>query len=186
MVSTSLYTDWSFYSDEAAGFHHLGTPTNMVQGPIEAKSDETLDLTLYRSSAAMGDKEHQTAYGNLDVYYTFDSVPVITAAIDALSPSLTEEAISSIDTQLKALSPVALASIPNLELLVTMLCRYAQLKGCDVSGLASLSCCTDASGVSDWALQSMQWAVSAGLIAGLPKGRFPPGSAFFLVSSPRI
>ena len=24
VVSTSLYTDWSFYSDEAAGFHHLG------------------------------------------------------------------------------------------------------------------------------------------------------------------
>ncbi len=187
VVSMSLYTDWSFYSDEAAGFHHLGTPTNMVQGPIEAKSDETLDLTLYRSSAAMGDKEHQTACGNLDVYYTrADSVPVINAAIDALSSSLTEEAISSIDTQLKALSPVALASIPNLELLVTMLCRYAQLKGCDVSGLASLSDYTDASGVSDWALQSMQWAVSAGLIAGLPKGRFPPGSAFFLVSSPRI
>ena len=54
VVSMSLYTDWSFYSDEAAGSHHLGTPTNMVQGPIEAKSDETLDLTLYRSSAAMG------------------------------------------------------------------------------------------------------------------------------------
>ena len=45
---------------------------------------------------------------------TFDRVSVITAAIDALSSSLTEEATSSIDTQLKALSPVALASIPNL------------------------------------------------------------------------
>lgn len=33
VVSMSLYTDWSFYSDEAAGSHHLGTPTNMVQGP---------------------------------------------------------------------------------------------------------------------------------------------------------
>lgn len=76
VVSMSLYTDWSFYSDDAAGFHHLGTPTNMVQGPIEAKSDETLNLTLYRSSAAMGDKEHQTACGNLDVYYTrADSAP---------------------------------------------------------------------------------------------------------------
>jgi hypothetical protein len=167
VVSMSLYTDWSFYSDEAAGFHHLGTPTNMVQGPIEAKSDETLDLTLYRSSAAMGDKEHQTACGNLDVYYTrADSVPVITAAIDALSSSLTEE----------ALSPVALASIPNLEQLVTMLCRYAQMKGCDVSDLASLSCYTDASGVSDWALQSMQWAVSAGLIAGRSATTLAPGA----------
>ena len=56
-LSRHIYTDWSFYSDEAAGFHHLGTPTNMVQGPIEAKSDETLDLTLYRSSAAMGEKQ---------------------------------------------------------------------------------------------------------------------------------
>lgn len=72
------------------------------------------------------------------------------------------------------------------EQLVTMLCRYTQMKGCDVSDLASLSDYTDASGVSDWALQSMQWVVSAGLITDLPEGRFPPGSAFFLVSSPRI
>ena len=64
-------------------------------------------------SATSGiDKEKASAF--LLIYftddYTFDSVPVITAAIDALSSSLTEEAISSIDTQLKALSPVALAS----------------------------------------------------------------------------
>ena len=187
----------------------------------------------YLAGSATSGIDKEKASASLLVYftddYTFDSVPVITAAIDALSSSLTEGAISSIDTQLKALSPVALASIPNLELLaqsrdmlavnkaaaaidaigdvtlssgntsggsvwyeagrqramengisdgtniedvitreqlVTMLCRYAQMKGCDVSDLASLSCYTDASGVSDWALQSMQWAVSAGLIAG--------------------
>lgn len=304
----------------------------------------------YLAGSATSGIDKEKASASLLVYftddYTFDSVPVITAAIDALSSSLTEEAISSIDAQLKALSPVALASIPNLELLaqsrdmlaankaaaaidaigdvtlssgstiaaareayesltddqkslvpncqlealmdaeiryeilvassaaasaaakpakapqahtakalpftdaasdswyydsvkfayenglmvgtganefspnadttrgmvvtilarmegvntsvgsvwyeagrqwamengisdgtnmedvitreqlVTMLCRYAQMKGCDVSGLASLSGYTDASGVSDWALQSMQWAVSAGLITG--------------------
>lgn len=52
------------------------------------------------------------------------------------------------------------------EQLATMLYRYAQLKGYDVSTSASLNAFTDASSVSDWAVEAMQWAVGTGLMEG--------------------
>ena len=70
IVSMSMYSDWSFYADDAAGFHHLGTTENKIQGVIEANAEDALNLTLYRSSASMGDEANQTACGGLDVYYS--------------------------------------------------------------------------------------------------------------------
>lgn len=52
------------------------------------------------------------------------------------------------------------------EQLAAMLYRYAKMKGYDVSASASLSGYTDASGVSGWAKEAMQWAVGSGLIQG--------------------
>lgn len=52
------------------------------------------------------------------------------------------------------------------EQLATMLYRYAQIKGYDVSTSASLNAFTDASSVSDWAVEAMQWAVGMGLMEG--------------------
>ena len=52
------------------------------------------------------------------------------------------------------------------EQLAAMLCRYAKLKGCDVSASADISGYTDASSVSDWASSAMRWAVSQSLIQG--------------------
>lgn len=52
------------------------------------------------------------------------------------------------------------------EQLAAMLYRYAKMKGYDVSASASLSGYTDASSVSGWAKEAMQWAVGAGLING--------------------
>ena len=52
------------------------------------------------------------------------------------------------------------------EQLAAMLYRYAKMKGCDASASASLSGYTDASSVSGWAKEAMQWAVAVGLING--------------------
>lgn len=51
------------------------------------------------------------------------------------------------------------------EQLALFLFRYAQLKGHDVTGRAALTDFSDAA-ASDWALEAVEWAVSAGLIQG--------------------
>ena len=64
------------------------------------------------------------------------------------------------------------------EQLAAMLFRYAKSKGCDVSASADISAYTDASGVSSWAIDAMQWAVGAGLINGRTATTLAPqGSA---------
>lgn len=50
--------------------------------------------------------------------------------------------------------------------LVTILYRYAQYKGLDVSAFSDLSQFTDAADVPAYALEAMQWAVGSGLISG--------------------
>lgn len=62
------------------------------------------------------------------------------------------------------------------EQLVTMLYRYAQLKGYDVSARADLSTFADADTVSVWAKDAMEWAVAVGLISGTEQG-LEPGAA---------
>lgn len=52
------------------------------------------------------------------------------------------------------------------EQLMTMLYRYAELEGRDVSARAELGDFTDAADVSDWALEAMRWAVAEGIIQG--------------------
>lgn len=63
------------------------------------------------------------------------------------------------------------------EQLVTMLYRYAQQKGYDVSVGADLTSFADAEAVSAWAQDAMQWAVSVGLIQGNNGQLNPTGSA---------
>lgn len=60
------------------------------------------------------------------------------------------------------------------EQLATIFCRYASYKGYDVTGAAQLGAFADASGVSDWALSGVQWAVDEGLIIGTDKGTLEP------------
>jgi hypothetical protein len=52
------------------------------------------------------------------------------------------------------------------EQMVTMLYRYAKLKGLNVSKTASLGAYSDADGVSSWATDAMAWAVANGLVTG--------------------
>ena len=58
-----------------------------------------------------------------------------------------------------------------------MLYRYAKMKGYDVSASASLSGYTDASSVSGWAKEAMQWAVGSGLIQGSNNALTPQANA---------
>ena len=53
------------------------------------------------------------------------------------------------------------------EQLATVLYRYVQYKGYDVSAKKSLDSYTDASAVHSWAVDAMQWACSIGLIKGI-------------------
>lgn len=52
------------------------------------------------------------------------------------------------------------------EQIASILFRYAAFKGADISGSAELTAFPDQSKVSSWALASVKWAVSAGLISG--------------------
>ena len=63
------------------------------------------------------------------------------------------------------------------EQLAAMLYRYAKMKGYDVSATAPLSGYTDASSVSGWAKEAMQWAVGSGLIQGSNNALTPQANA---------
>ena len=63
------------------------------------------------------------------------------------------------------------------EQLATILCRYAQYKQKDVSASTSLSGYGDASDVSVWAADAMQWAAGSGVINGVDGKLLPQGNA---------
>lgn len=64
------------------------------------------------------------------------------------------------------------------EQMAAILCRYAGYKGMDVAKRAELSAFTDAGQVSDYAVETMRWAVAEGLITGTSETTLSPaGSA---------
>ena len=64
------------------------------------------------------------------------------------------------------------------EQLATILYRYAQNKGCDVSAKGDLTAFTDGGETSSWAAEAMEWAVGSGLLTGKGGGVLDPtGSA---------
>lgn len=63
------------------------------------------------------------------------------------------------------------------EQLATILYRFAQFKGYDVSVKGNLSSFSDNAQVSDWAKEAMQWAVGAGIINGDNNALKPTGNA---------
>ncbi len=64
------------------------------------------------------------------------------------------------------------------EQLAAILCRYAQLKGYDVTASGSLNGYADASQTSSYAVAAMQWANAEGLISGISSTVLDPqGSA---------
>lgn len=62
------------------------------------------------------------------------------------------------------------------EQIATMLYRYAQYLGRDVSGRASLDKFHDGDQVSDWAKEAVQWAVKLGIFRGDDTGALNPKS----------
>lgn len=58
--------------------------------------------------------------------------------------------------------------------MVTMLYRYAQLKGYKTSGGTSISAYPDAAGVASYAQDAMSWAVGNGIVTGTSDGRLNP------------
>ena len=60
------------------------------------------------------------------------------------------------------------------EQLATMLYRYAQQRGMDVSSTDGLDAFADAASVSDYAAEAMSWAVSNGIITGKPNQILDP------------
>lgn len=64
------------------------------------------------------------------------------------------------------------------EQLATMLYRYAQGAGCDVTNMRDLGNYPDAAKVSSYAVEALQWATGAGLITDMGDGTLnPQGSA---------
>ena len=60
------------------------------------------------------------------------------------------------------------------EQMASILYRYAEYKGYDVSAVGDLSQFNDADSVSEWANDVMSWAVGAGLINGMGDGSVAP------------
>lgn len=60
------------------------------------------------------------------------------------------------------------------EQLAAILRNYAAYKGFDVTASGSLSTFTDAASVSDWAKESVEWAVGSGLIGGYEDSTLRP------------
>ena len=64
------------------------------------------------------------------------------------------------------------------EQMATMLYRYAQSKGYDVTNMRDLSRYSDAGNVSAWAVEALQWATAQGLVTSMGDGTLSPqGSA---------
>ena len=60
------------------------------------------------------------------------------------------------------------------EQLAAILCNYAQYKGFDTSTSGDLSTYSDAASVSDWAKESVEWAVGSGLLGGYEDSTLQP------------
>lgn len=60
------------------------------------------------------------------------------------------------------------------EQLASILCRYAQHKGFDVSGRGDLSAFQDAGKISDYAKEAVAWAVQEGLLNGVREDTIAP------------
>ena len=63
------------------------------------------------------------------------------------------------------------------EQLVTMLYRYAEAEGYDVSAAADLSGYPDADKIQSWAQEAMSWAVAEGIVEGMDGNLNPAGNA---------
>lgn len=63
------------------------------------------------------------------------------------------------------------------EQMAVFLYRYAQYLGMDVTAAADLSSFADASAVSSWAVDAMEWAVAQGIINGTNNGLEPAATA---------
>ncbi len=60
------------------------------------------------------------------------------------------------------------------EQMATILYRYAQYKGADVSASGDLSGFVDSANVSDWAVDAVKWAVGTGLVNGVEGNALAP------------
>ena len=60
------------------------------------------------------------------------------------------------------------------EQMATVLYRYAQYKGADVSASGDLSGFVDSANVSDWAVDAVKWAVGSGLVNGVEGNALAP------------
>ena len=60
------------------------------------------------------------------------------------------------------------------EQLATILYRYAETKGYDVTAEGNLSTFADGTNTSSWAAEAMEWAVGSGLLSGKDGGKLDP------------
>ena len=60
------------------------------------------------------------------------------------------------------------------EQLATILYRYAETKGYDVTAEGDLSTFADGANTSSWAAEAMEWAVGSGLLSGKDGGKLDP------------
>lgn len=114
--------------------------------------------------------------------YRLENEPAVSVAVpftDVESGSYYEDAVAwAYETQVvKGTSDTTFSpyDVITREQLVTMLYRYADYTGRDTSAGTGLDGFSDASSVSGWALEAVEWAVAGGIIQGYngilsPKG----------------
>lgn len=125
--------------------------------PEQAMTRAMFVTVLYRLAGEPEVENLTTSFTDLeaDGYYC-------TAVAWALETGVTKGISQTRFAPYKALSRQELA---------TMVYRYAESCGQDVSGRADLSGFADANAVAHWAADALAWAVDARLIEGFPDGR---------------
>lgn len=101
--------------------------------------------------------------------YTFEDVPADAWYADAVRWAASEGVVKGYSD--KAFGP---NDIMTREQFVTIVFRYADTNGADVSARSDLSGYDDAAKVSDWAKDAMEWAVANGIVVGRTETALSP------------
>ena len=152
--------DWFAAAVDFVSGHGIFQGTDQGFEPGEDMNRAMLAMVLYRIAGATGGGKS-----------SFDDVDPKAWYADAVSWAADTGIVKGRGEGYAPDAPV------TREEIATMLYRFAQYLGVDVSGSAALSAFPDGGKTSAWAKEAMAWAVSVGLFEGDDNGALTPGGA---------
>lgn len=122
-------------------------------GPNSILSRPQFAVLLHRMNGAL-DVEYETRFSDIEDYKWYTDAVIWASAQDVGIVNGVSEGVFGISENI------------TREQMVTMMYRYAQYMGYDVSYKEDISRFSDANKVSSYALEAMQWAVGNGIVVG--------------------